>query len=84
MPTRSISTIDIHAYDKDENFIPNNQQLHGSARYELKTISEKWTDHSMFKQDMEITRTKWKSLNEKSEICSLEQQNQDTEKCVTR
>ena len=78
-----MNTIDIFVYDKNENLIPNKQQLHGSARYELKTISD-YTDFSMFKQDMEITRTKWKSLNEKSELCSLEQQNQDTEICVTR
>ena len=80
-----IGHIDLFVYDRDENIIPNNQHLHGSARHEIRTSGElRDGDYSFFKQEMEITRTMWKSLDRESEKCSHGHNTQDTEICVTR
>ena len=82
-----VNTVDIFVYDKNENFLPNNQHLLGSASFELKTYNaheDVNDDYSLFSQDMEITRAKWKSLDKKSERCSDGHKTQDTETCITR
>ena len=91
---RSITTIDIIVYDKNENFLPNKHHLHGSANFELSTIIRNdltgsrnglmadWAEYSLFSQEIEITRSKWKSLNKESQRCSLGGRTTNAEKCI--
>ena len=67
--------------------MPNYQHLHGSAYNELEVYTHEDEDkvkNSFFRQEMEITRTKWKSLDKDSERCSQGHRKNDTEKCITR
>ena len=78
--------VDIFVYDKNGLFLPNFQQLHGSASFELDASNRNdyfQNEFSLFRQEMDITRTKWKALDKKSERCSKDRM-YDTEKCITR
>ena len=81
----SIPTVDVFVYDRNDIFLPNYLHLHGSAYNELQLFTQGDPDeYSLFRQEMEITRTKWKSLDKDSERCSQTHRKKNTEKCITR
>ena len=83
----SIPAVTVFVYNRNEIFLPNYQHLHGSAYNELEVYTHEDEDkvkNSFFRQEMEITRTKWKSLDKDSERCSQGHRKKDTEKCITR
>ena len=82
---RTSNTIEIFVYDKYENFLPHKQHLHGSANYELDTFMRNDHDeYSLFNQEIEITRSKWKSLDKEGERCSQGHRTLHAERCITR